>query len=310
WSYEGNIALRQDRISQNVILTIPGQSESLIIVGAHYDSYLSAGANDNASGVVLLLESAYRMKNADNYHTIMYVFFGAEEVGLWGARYFYDSLTQQERDKIALMINVDGIVSGNYLMYSAARGEGPGFEALPFLIDSIAADIESQMTELYEQMGIEMLLTVTGLAGMGIESVEQLIEVVVAINSDIPPVAVLYMWQAIPTPVTVQIDAIVAQLGANTELVGLPNGMITPTDQIVFLMEGHTVLYFASLTRISESNMEFLLAQENELFGHFIHTASDTFEYIEATNPGMMQNNLRVFSLLLEEILLAEFIKY
>ena len=308
-SYEGGIPLRQDRTSQNVILTIPGQSDSIIIVGAHYDSYLSAGANDNASGVALLMESAYRMQNANNYHTIVYVFFGAEEVGMWGARYFYDSLTAQERDNITLMINVDGIVGGTYLMYSAAMGAGPGFEVLPFIVEAIAADISSQMAELYEQMELEMLLSVLGLGGMGIETLEQLIEIVIAINSDIPPVAVFDMWEAIPTPVTAQIDAIADTLNeqANTGLIGIPNGIITPTDQLVFLMEGHTVLYFAGITRIPESNMEFLLAQENHLFGHFIHTASDTFEYIEATNPGKMQNNLRAFSLLLEEILLAQF---
>ena len=89
----------------------------------------------------------------------------------------------------------------------------------------------------------------------------------------------------------------------------IPEGIVIPTDQIVFLLEGHTVLYLASLSRMPEtqSNMEFLLAQENELFGHFIHTPNDNFSYIEAFSPGMMRDNLRAFSLLLEEILLAQF---
>ena len=79
-----NFGLRADRASQNVVLTVPGQSDEVIVVGAHYDSVLYPGASDNASGVALILESAMRMINADNYYTIKYIFFGSEEVGLYG----------------------------------------------------------------------------------------------------------------------------------------------------------------------------------------------------------------------------------
>ncbi|MCL2376648.1 MAG: M20/M25/M40 family metallo-hydrolase [Defluviitaleaceae bacterium] len=312
WAYESDLALRDNRMSQNVILTIPGQSESTIIVGAHYDSYLSAGANDNASGVALLLESAYHMQHADNYHTIVYVFFGAEEVGLWGARYFYDTLTQQERDNIVMMINADGLVGGPYLMYSAAMGAGPGLDAHPFVVEAIVEDANAQIEAMLEQLGFETLLAALELDGLGIESAEQLIEILVAQNSNVPPLAVFAMWEAIPTAATAQIDAVVDALNAqnNFTLLSIPEGIVVPTDQIVFLLEGHTVLYLAGLARVpdvAQSNMEFLLAQENELFGHFIHTPYDTFAYIEAFSPGMMEANLRAFSLMLEQILLERF---
>jgi acetylornithine deacetylase/succinyl-diaminopimelate desuccinylase-like protein len=103
--------------SQNVILTVPGQSESIIIVGAHYDSVLNPGASDNASGTALLLESAYRLLTHDNYHTIVYVFFGAEEIGFLGANFYYESLTMLQRNNIILMINADVLLEGEFLMY-------------------------------------------------------------------------------------------------------------------------------------------------------------------------------------------------
>jgi len=105
--------------SQNVILTIPGESESTIIVGAHYDGLIWPGGNDNASGTALLLESANSMLEQDNYYTIVYVFFGAEELGYLGARYYYDSMTAQQRNDIVMMINADILLSGEFLIYGA-----------------------------------------------------------------------------------------------------------------------------------------------------------------------------------------------
>ena len=107
--------------SQNVIFTVPGQSEQTIIVGAHYDGMKWPGGNDNASGTALLLESAYNMRTQDNYYTIEYVFFGAEELGYLGSRYYYDSLSEQQRDNIVMMVNADALLSGDFLMYGAGH---------------------------------------------------------------------------------------------------------------------------------------------------------------------------------------------
>jgi hypothetical protein len=111
--------IRASRLSQNVILTIPGQSEGTIIIGAHYDSVNYPGASDNASGMALLLESAARMRYFNNYHTLVYIFFGAEEVGLLGAFYYVESLSEAERDNILFMINADVLFEGRYFIYAA-----------------------------------------------------------------------------------------------------------------------------------------------------------------------------------------------
>jgi len=103
--------------SQNVILTIPGRSEKTIIVGAHYDSVYNHGISDNASGMVVLFESAARMLHTDNYYTIQYVFWGAEEVGLLGASYFVENMTEEESDNLILYINIDVIFDGSELNY-------------------------------------------------------------------------------------------------------------------------------------------------------------------------------------------------
>ncbi|MCL2373194.1 MAG: M28 family peptidase [Defluviitaleaceae bacterium] len=135
------------RLSQNVILTLPGQSDSqqFIVVGAHYDSWPTPGASDNASGVSLLLESAQRMLQLDNYYTIVYVFFGAEEVGLWGSNYFARNLSDSgQLDNLVMMVNADVLFEGPYLFYSAAYGDSelmPKQNDLTQQIDAIAQEL-------------------------------------------------------------------------------------------------------------------------------------------------------------------------
>ncbi|MCL1878686.1 MAG: M28 family metallopeptidase, partial [Defluviitaleaceae bacterium] len=111
-----NLGLRADRGSQNVVLTLPGQSSQTIIVGAHYDGVFVPGASDNASGAALLMESASRMREMEHYYTITYVFFGAEEAGLFGAWYYASSINH---DDVIFMINADVLLEGPYLFYMA-----------------------------------------------------------------------------------------------------------------------------------------------------------------------------------------------
>ena len=119
WYYESGYydGLELLEYSQNVILTIPGRSDETIIIGAHYDGVGNPGISDNAAGVALLLESAYRMQSLDHYHTLQYIFYGAEEVGLIGAFYFADSLSYEEIDNIVLVVNADVIIEGPYFIY-------------------------------------------------------------------------------------------------------------------------------------------------------------------------------------------------
>ena len=53
-----DMAIREStRLSQYIILTVPGQSEYTIVVGAHYDSWDTPGASDNGSDTSVFLNS-------------------------------------------------------------------------------------------------------------------------------------------------------------------------------------------------------------------------------------------------------------
>jgi hypothetical protein len=104
----------------NVIATLEGSgvSDSISVMGGHYDNYLSTGdaftlvpgANDNASGVAAALEVARVMKK--NYftpkNTIEFIAFGSEEMGLYGSSY-YATDARTTLKKIRIMLNNDMI---------------------------------------------------------------------------------------------------------------------------------------------------------------------------------------------------------
>lgn len=141
--------------SQNVVLTIPGRSEETIIIGAHYDGMANPGISDNASGTVLLLENAYRMRNVDHYYTLQYIFFGAEEVGLIGAFYFVDNMTDAEIDNLILMINADVIMDGPDLVYAIGY-IGQSSEYAIGVADEILQNAHSeQIKEIADQLNAQ-----------------------------------------------------------------------------------------------------------------------------------------------------------
>ena len=76
------------RTSGNVIAEVPGRdpSKGIVLVGGHLDSWdLGTGAIDDASGVAITTAAAKRIMDAGQpLRTIRVVWFGSEEIGLFG----------------------------------------------------------------------------------------------------------------------------------------------------------------------------------------------------------------------------------
>jgi alkaline phosphatase isozyme conversion protein len=100
--------------SANVIAVKAGQSTKGIIVGAHYDSIpVGKGADDNASGVAVMLEAAELVKDLQTPYTIHFVAFGAEEAGLDGSGYYVRKMSAADIQNTVGMINLDSLIAGN-----------------------------------------------------------------------------------------------------------------------------------------------------------------------------------------------------
>jgi Zn-dependent M28 family amino/carboxypeptidase len=113
-----------------------------MVITAHYDHVgvrdgaLYPGADDNASGVAVLIELARHCRRSPWMHDAIFVALDAEELGLQGARAFIAS-PPIPRERIAINVNLD-MVSRNAAreLYVAGTYHRP---ALKSVLEPIAA---------------------------------------------------------------------------------------------------------------------------------------------------------------------------
>ena len=114
--------------TRNVVMLLPGEDEKLkneyIIFGAHFDHLgmggpgsssmaqdttgVHHGADDNASGVAMIIELAGKFAGTKNSHkrSLIFTAFSGEEEGLLGSKYFAD-IIGKDTSKTNLMVNFD-----------------------------------------------------------------------------------------------------------------------------------------------------------------------------------------------------------
>ncbi len=105
---------------RNVLGYINNNAENTIVIGAHYDHLgqggagslhrgeqaVHNGADDNASGVAVMLNLAGKLKESNTNNNYLFMAFSGEEIGLLGSNYFVKNATIPT-DKINYMLNMD-----------------------------------------------------------------------------------------------------------------------------------------------------------------------------------------------------------
>lgn len=129
--------LRQKRLlnSRNVLAVKPGRSGKVIVIGAHLDTATTLhevhegvfggpalqGLDDNASGLGVMLELAQRFASLPAEHTLVFVAFGAKELGRKGSQAYLAALPAAQRAKLLLMVNLDSLLTGDHLYLTAGK---------------------------------------------------------------------------------------------------------------------------------------------------------------------------------------------
>ena len=105
------------RATRNVLADMGESSGALIVVGAHLDSVPAGpGINDNGSGSAAVLETALQLP-PEARRGLRFGFWGAEEIGLVGSRHHVGALSEDERRRVALYINLDMVGSPNFVRF-------------------------------------------------------------------------------------------------------------------------------------------------------------------------------------------------
>jgi hypothetical protein len=142
-SAEDQVKVLAPITGRNVIGYIDNEADYTIIIGAHYDHLgfghegsrhagepeIHNGADDNASGVAVILELAKYLKVNNKQHNYLILAFSGEEKGLWGSNYYMKNPTI-DTSKISYMINFDmvGRLSPSYKLAVYGTGTSPVFD--------------------------------------------------------------------------------------------------------------------------------------------------------------------------------------
>jgi Iap family predicted aminopeptidase len=102
------------KLPPNVICVLPGETQRVIVVGAHTDKVDSFGDGvvDNWTGAALLPSLLYSLSAQPRHHTLIFVGFSGEEKGLVGSQYYVDHLTNEQRAHIEGVVNFDSLGLG------------------------------------------------------------------------------------------------------------------------------------------------------------------------------------------------------
>ncbi|HUX56100.1 MAG TPA: M20/M25/M40 family metallo-hydrolase [Bacteroidales bacterium] len=147
--------VRENANTRNVVMILPGEDELLkdeyIIIGAHFDHLgmggpgsssravdtigVHHGADDNASGVAMMLELAEKFARTKGSHkrSIICIAFSGEELGLLGSKYFAEN-PGIDLTKVNAMINLDmvGRLQETNILQISGVGTAEGFKDIVY----------------------------------------------------------------------------------------------------------------------------------------------------------------------------------
>jgi peptidase M28-like protein/PA domain-containing protein len=93
-----------------------GDQNHVLVVDAHLDAIYGAGMLDNASGSAAILDIAQMMKNVTPRNKLRFIWFGGEELGLFGSGYYINNLSSSDYGHIGYDLDADVFGTPNYII--------------------------------------------------------------------------------------------------------------------------------------------------------------------------------------------------
>jgi Zn-dependent M28 family amino/carboxypeptidase len=142
----------ETRMTQNVFTeTKDGDPTNVIMLGAHLDSVQAgAGINDDGSGSTLILEIAKALRKFNVKNKVRFAWWGAEENGLLGSKYYTQNLNATEANNILTYLNFDMVSRGYFGVFD---GDGSTFNLTGA---PGSAAIEKLFVEHFQKEGVNV----------------------------------------------------------------------------------------------------------------------------------------------------------
>jgi hypothetical protein len=106
-----------NRTDYNVIAdSKQGDPNHVLVVDAHLDAIYGAGMLDNASGSAAILDIAQKMKRVVPRNKLRFIWFGGEELGLLGSKFYVGNLSPTALGQIFYDLDADVFGTPNYVI--------------------------------------------------------------------------------------------------------------------------------------------------------------------------------------------------
>src|SRR5262249_48570244 len=93
-----------------------GDPNHVVVVDAHLDAIYGAGMLDNASGSATILDIAQQMKNVTPRNKLRFIWFGGEELGIFGSAAYVNSLSSNDLSHIGYDLDADVTATPDYIL--------------------------------------------------------------------------------------------------------------------------------------------------------------------------------------------------
>jgi hypothetical protein len=104
----------------NLIADSPfGDANHVVVVDAHLDAIYGAGILDNGTGSATILEIALKLAKTPTLNRLRFIWFGGEELGLFGSKYYTGNLTAADLKRIVFDLDADVTATPNYAILIA-----------------------------------------------------------------------------------------------------------------------------------------------------------------------------------------------
>jgi hypothetical protein len=144
----------KDFSGKNIVATLQGvgEADGIVIVCAHYDSVeVSPGADDDGSGVAIVLMLAEIMSSYSFNSTIKFILFSGEEQGRLGSK-FYAKAAKINGD------NIVGVLALDKVGYAVTADEGRKVVHHSNVESDWMVDISTELADkYYDYIGLEIL---------------------------------------------------------------------------------------------------------------------------------------------------------